>query len=582
MSAQRRFRTTALAVGASATLVAASGCSLFGTEDPEGTTEIQLLALNDFHGNLEANEGMGVTVHDEHGEEEFIEAGGAEYLATHLDEAREGFDNTLTVAAGDLIGASPFLSAAFDDQPTLDSLYGMGLDVSSVGNHEFDQGIDELQRLIHGGCPDEGCADGQEWEGMGFPYLGANVVDAETGEAILDATYVHEFDDGATVGFIGMTLEGTADIVAKSGIEGIEFRNEVETANEHAQALLDDGVNAIVVLLHEGGYPAAEDADNQECETFGDEPSISGPIVDMAENMDSSIDLIVTGHTHRAYVCTFEDPNGEPRMVTSAGQYGTIFSDIRMEYDFETSDIIRTSVEGTNIIVERNVEADPVQTGLIDGYNEALAPIAQEVVGHLQEPIMLGATRAEEFALGNLIADVQLARTAEEELGGAQIAFMNPGGVRADLIPNDEGEVTYEQVFTVQPFGNYLVTMDLTGDQIVTLLQQQYTDRPNEPLILLPSEGFTYTLDESQEGEDKVLTDSLQLNGEDIEADQTYRVTVNSFLADGGDSFTVLTEGQNVLYGEVDVDAFKEWLQENTSADDLLAAPALDRITIVD
>lgn len=577
MSSKRRVRTIAVAV-VSAAALAASGCSIFGSEDGDGdNVDIQLLGFNDFHGNLEPVPESGITEIDEDGNEEFTEAGGVEYFAAHLDEAREGNEHSLTVGAGDLIGGTPFLSAAFDDQPTLDAMDLLGLDVSSVGNHEFDQGVDELQRLIEGGCPEDGCADGEDWGGIDFPFLGANVVEEGTEDPILEPTYVHEFEEGVEVGFIGMTLEATDEVVAAAGIEGIEFLDEIETANRYAAELQDDGVEAIVLLLHEGGYPTEEESETHECDTFGPETAVAGPIVDIGENVDPAVDMMVTGHTHQAYTCTFEDPNGDPRLVASADEYGSVFTDIRMEYDRDTGDIVRDSVEATNVIADRDIEPNSDQTDLIADYTEAVGPIASEVVGYLEEEIPLADTRAEEFALGNMIADAQLDRTQNED---AEIAFMNPGGVRADLAPNEDNEVTYEDIFTVQPFGNYLVTMDLTGEQLVTLLREQYTDREDEPMILLPSDGFTYTLDESQDGEDKIVEDSLQLHGDDIEGDETYRVTVNNFLADGGDAFFVLTEGENAQYGEVDVDAFQEWMEENSSADDLLEAPEEDRITI--
>ncbi|MFC4337496.1 bifunctional metallophosphatase/5'-nucleotidase [Salininema proteolyticum] len=570
---QRRGRYAAGLVAA-ALLTATAACS---TEEPDfDTVDVQLLAFNDFHGRVGADESM--TMADSDGDE--VPAGGAEYLATHLAQAREGQDNTVTAAAGDLVGASPFLSAAFNDEPSLKALDELGLDVSSVGNHEFDGGVDELKRLIDGGCPEEGCAEGQEeWAGTGFEYLGANVVDEETGDPVLDPTWVKDFGDGVKVGFIGMTLEGTDKIVSQEGIRGVEFKEEVETANKYAEELSGQGVDAITVLLHEGGFPVEEEGD-YDCDSVAGSTGVSGPVIDIAENLDPAIDLMITGHTHQNYVCNIPDPDGNDRLVTSAESYGRVFTDIQAEYDTEAGDFVRTSVEGSNLVVTRDVEADAAQSDILAQYEPQADEIGSEVIGHISEDITRGETRAEEFPLGNFLADVQLDRTSGEDVGGAEIAVMNPGGVRDDLLAGDDGEVTYEAAFSVQPFGNYLVTMDLTGAQIKDVLRDQWVEREDGPLILQWSEGFTYTVDDSAEGADKLKADTVELDGEPIEDDRSYRVTTNSFLADGGDDFAAFADGTERLVGEVDIDAVLNWFAENTDAGDKADAPAADRITV--
>lgn len=573
---RRKRHLAALTAGLAVTTLAVGAWSWFpGHGWPPGhghgrEVDLQLLALNDFHGNIEAGDGLTYEVD---GEE--IPAGGAEYLATHLEQAREGERFSTTVAAGDLIGASPFLSAAFGDEPTIESLNAMGVEVSSVGNHEFDKGIDDLQRHIEGE---------DDYAGADFPYLGANVVDEETGEPVLDPYWIKKFRGGVKVGFIGMTLEGTGDIVAKSGIEGIEFLDEVETAERYAAELTSQGVESIVVLLHEGGYPVEEDSGHQ-CESLdGSGVGMSGPIVDIAENMSSEVDMIVTGHTHQEYVCSVPDPAGQPRMVTSASSYGRVFTEIDATYDRRTKDIVRSSVTGSNTVVTRDVEADQTQSDIIDQYADEVEEIGNRTVGYIAEDITRGDTRAEEFALGSLIADAQLSRTSDPDLGGAEIAFMNPGGVRADLL-YDQGEpgvVSYAELYSVQPFNNYLVTMDLTGEQILTLLQQQLpSENRDSTLFLQVSEGFTYTWDTSLSGTDQIVADSLELNGEPIAMDRTYRVTVNSFLADGGDSFYVLAEGENRLFGEVDLVGLEAWFAENSTAGDPVEAPELGRVNVL-
>jgi len=558
----------AVALAASTLAVGAWSSSGGHGNGHDRQVDLQLLAINDFHGNIEAASSLtwpGYTA----------PVGGAEYLATHLEQAREGERYSTTVAAGDLIGASPFMSAVFDDEPTIESLNAMGVEVSSVGNHEFDAGFEELNRII------EGDAD---FEGADFPYLGANVVNEETDRPVIDPYWIKNFGGGVKVGFIGMTLEGTGDIVSKSGIEGLEFLDEVETANKYAKELKRKGVNAIVVLLHEGGVPVAEDT-GHDCESeSGTSTGMSGPIVDIAETMTPLVDVLVTGHTHQEYVCSVPDPAGNPRLVTSASNYGRVFTEIDATYDKRTKDIVRSTVVGSNTVVTRDVDADEDQSAILAEYGPLAAEAGGRVVGYISEDIKRGATRAEEFPLGSLIADAQLWNTADTDTGGAAIAFMNPGGVRADLLYSQgtAGEATYGEVFTVQPFANYVVTLDLTGAQILTALQQQLPSASRSTtLVLQVSEGFTYTWDKTKTGTDQIVADSLSLNGEPIAADQTYRVTMNSFLADGGDSFYAFAEGENRLFGELDVDAFEDYIAEFGTSATPLEAPELGRITVL-
>ena len=586
-------RRTKRLIGAGAAAVVAIGVAVAtvptALADSQSTVDIQLLAINDFHGNLEPPEGSSgaVTYIDDHGDEVEVAAGGAEYLATHLAQAREGHERTATVAAGDLIGGSPFLSAAFHDEPTIESLEAMGLDVSSVGNHEFDEGIDELMRIQEGGChPTDDCVDpDRPYDGADFPFLGANVVNKDTGLPALPPVWVKDFGD-AQVGFIGMTLEGTGNIVSKAGIKDLEFKDEVDTANFYAKLLNVIGVKSIVVLLHEGGVPVSG-AINYDCDSPGPGAGISGPVVDIAENLAAEIDLVVTGHTHEAYTCTIDDPAGQPRMVTSGSSFGRLFTEINLGYDTESGDIVRTSVAAENRIVTRDVTPDPTQSELIGEYDELVDPIANQKLGYLAEDILMGETRDIESPLGDLIADTQLWATADPDAGGAQIAFMNPGGVRADLTyaesdSEGDGVVSYADAFTVQPFNNYLVTVTLTGEQIVTALQQQFSGANAETnLMLQPSEGFTYTVDESATGADKVLVDTVMLHGEPLDMTASYRVTINSFLAEGGDGFEVLAEGEDVLFGPLDIDALKNWFVENTTEDNPAVAPAADRVSYV-
>ncbi|MGY1624046.1 bifunctional metallophosphatase/5'-nucleotidase [Geodermatophilus sp. SYSU D00965] len=565
-------RRAAVLAAATSTLAALG----VGVVAPAGAApppvEVQLLALNDFHGNLEPPSGSGGRVQtgvNADGTPQTVDAGGAEYLATQLadlaEQQRE--ENTITVAAGDLIGASPLLSAAFHDEPTIESLGLAGLDYASVGNHEFDEGPAELLRIQDGGChPVDGCADGTPYEGADFRYLSANAFVTETGEPLLPPYAVHRVQ-GVDIGFIGMTLEGTGAIVSREGTAGLEFRDEVETANRLAAELQSQGVEAIVVLLHEGGAQTGENAwDVNGC------AGLTGPVVDIAAGMDDAIDVVLSGHTHQAYNCEIDG-----KLVTSGSSFGRLVTDVDLTLDRATGDVLTAAAE--NVVVRRDVAADPAQTALIARYREALGPIASEVVGtaavdltRTQEPLLDGA----ESALGNVIADAQLAATDDE--AGAVAAFMNPGGVRADLLA---GEVTYEEAFTVQPFANNLVTLDLTGAQLQCLLEQQF----QLERVLYPA-GISYRVDPAgtaaAAGADpctgtRVPDGSVQIGGSPVTADATYRVTVNNFLAGGGDGFTVLTGGTNPVTGPIDLDAFTAYL----GASSPVPAPALDRIAPV-
>ncbi|MEO3753416.1 bifunctional metallophosphatase/5'-nucleotidase [Streptomyces sp. B6B3] len=581
--------TTTLGIGLTAAQAAPDASGGGGGGGHGRTVDLQVLAVNDLHGALEPPTGSSGQVVEEHadGTTETINAGGVEYLATGLREAREDEPRSVTVAAGDLIGASPLLSGLFHDEPTIEALNGLGMDVAGVGNHEFDEGWEELVRLQEGGChPEDGCyVDDREFAGSEFPYLAANVVHEDTGEPILDP-YTIENLGGVRVGFIGVTLEGTADIVTQEGIEGLEFLDEVETINRYTAELERRGVNAVVALVHEGGFPES-DAYNNDCDAGGPGSGISGPIVDIAERTDAGVDALVTGHTHQPYVCTIPDPAGNDRLVTSAASNGRLFTELNMEYDRRSQDIVRTSVEGTNRVVDREQEKAADMTDLIGYWNELAAPIANAPVGYISEDILGRGAGTPETPLGDLIADAQLAhaRTLDES---TDLALMNPGGVRADLsyaASGEEGDgvVTYGEGFTVQPFSNTVNLLDLTGEQLLTVLQEQVSG-VNEaaPKILQPSEGLNYTLDLTRSGADRIVADSVTVGGEPLDPAATYRIAVNSFLAGGGDGFATLAEGTNPVVGADDMAVLEEYLGANSTPDAPIAAPAADRITVVE
>ncbi|CAL9528413.1 bifunctional metallophosphatase/5'-nucleotidase [Streptomyces sp. enrichment culture] len=578
------FLASAAGLATAAALATALPADAHESHRPSRYQDVQLLSFNDLHGNLEPPSGSSgrVTELQPDGTTKTIDAGGVEYLATHLRQARKGHPYSVTAAGGDLVGASPLLSGLFHDEPTVEALNKLDLDVTSVGNHEFDEGARELARLQNGGChPKDGCYTDQEFEGADFPYLAANVQDDKTGKPVLSPYWVWE-KNGVKIGFIGVTLEGTPGVVSAEGVKGLTFKDETETINKYAKVLQRQGVQSIVALIHEGGYPASGSY-NYDCDSPGAGDGISGPIVDIAKNVTPAVDALVTGHTHQAYVCTVPDPSGRPRMVTSASSFGRLYTDTTLTYDRRTGDIVRTAVDSANHVVTRDVPKAQDITDLIGKWNTLAAPIGNRPIGYISGDIGNTGT---ESPMGDLVADAQLAYGRELD-PRTSLALMNPGGVRAGLTyaakgAEGDGVVTYAEGFTVQPFSNTVNLVDLTGAQLVQALKEQVSG-PNEaaPRILQPSAGLTYTLDLTKSGADRVVTDSIRLNGAPIDPAATYRVAMNAFLAGGGDGFASLGQGKNPLVGADDLAALVKYLTANSTPSAPLAPPAANRITIV-
>jgi 5'-nucleotidase len=597
---RRRLLVATAATGALLAMTQAGAASAHPARPT--TVDLQILSFNDYHGNLEPPTGTDGTLTT--GPGTTVTAGGVEYLTTHLRQLREGHRNSLTVAAGDLIGASPFLSGLFKDEPSVESLDALGLDVSSVGNHEFDEGVAELLRMQYGGChPTEGCFDADGYSGASFDWLAANVKYkpgvrtprvpghpeygwwgkvASTGRTVLPPSEI-KLVNGIPVGFIGMTLEGTPELVAQAGIRDVEFKDEVATANLAARDLRRLGVKAIVVLLHEGGLPPSGSAFDFRCQTGGG--GMSGPIIEIARTLDANVDLLVTGHTHQPYVCDIPDPAGQSRWVTSASSFGRVITETNLKLDTKTRDVVRSSVATVNHAVTRDVAPAAEQTATIARWNALSAPLGNRVVGSITADInrggVNGSRRDVESPLSDLIADAQLEGTT---VNGAQLALMNPGGVRRDLTfatsPAGEGDgnVTFGEAFNVQPFGNTLTTMTLTGAQIEQTLEQQWftnTDGSVRFLHLGVSQGFTYSWSAAAPVGNRVDPASIRLNGVAVDPAASYRVTVNSFLADGGDGFTTLRSGTNRVGGGVDLDAFTAYLGAHAP----VAPPVPNRVT---
>ncbi|NOJ38397.1 bifunctional metallophosphatase/5'-nucleotidase [Bradyrhizobium australiense] len=521
--------------------------------------DLRILAINDFHGYLRPPPG-GITIADpeDRTKKVTVAAGGAEHMATLVSQLRDGHKNSIFVAAGDLIGASPFLSAMFHDEPTIEALSMMGLALSSVGNHEFDEGKDELLRMQNGGChPVDQCQGPHPFAGAKFRYLAASTFEKSSGKTVFPPYEIRTFD-GIPVAFIGLTLKGTPGLVSPVGIAGLEFRDEAETVNALIPELKARGVEAIVVLVHEGGLPTG---DYNEC------PGVSGPIVDIVKKFDRAVDVVVSGHTHRAYVCEIDG-----RLVTSGDKYGTLVTGIDLKLDPVTRDVISAKADN-NIVRTATLAKDAQQTALLEAYDRVAAPIANRPAGSVTATLSRVPNAAGESPLGDIIADAQLAATSTEAKGGAVIAFTNPGGVRADVTRKEDGAVTYADLFASQPFRNQLVTLTLSGKQIKDMLEQQWLD-PKRPRILQVSKGFSYAWDATRPDGERVLAERMSLNGQPVDPAASYRVTVNNFLFVGGDGFTVLTEGTAPQVGIYDVDALHAYFAANSP----VSPTAADRI----
>ena len=551
---------------------------------PSKDVSVQLLGINDFHGNLEPPTGSGGVITEVAGGTA-VPAGGAVYLANQLRTLRQQNPNSLTVSAGDLIGASPLLSALFHDEPTIQAFNEMGLDLNAVGNHEFDEGVMELLRMQRGGCgPDNSCPQ-RTFGGADFEFLAANVVYKDTGEPIFPPYAIKKFGN-IKVGFIGMTLEGTPNIVSASGIQDVSFLDEAETANKYAAELRNEhGVRAIVVLLHEGGTPTPF-AGIDSC-------NVAGAITDIVDRTSDAVDLFVTGHTHQPYVCTAGNNSLiDGRPVTSASSFGRLVTNIGFTLDHKTKDIKDVTADNTVVTRTQTPAADIQQ--LIDRYNVLAAPIANQPVGRISATINRVNAPSGENPLGNLIADAQLADTDDADRGDADIALMNPGGVRADLVfdapPGTGGAVTYGEAFTVQPFNNIVTTNTFTGAQLLDVLKDQWCGPVAEAqVVLLPSSTLTYTfsratataISDTQCAGAPNPVSNVRINGVPLDTAATYQVTTNNFLADGGDGFQSLRAGTNrTSLPDFDVDSLVRYLEPTLAGAPIGPAPT-NRITVV-
>jgi 5'-nucleotidase len=527
----------------------------------ERPVTVQLLAINDFHGHLEATTPGRISRGTRRNR---VPAGGAEYLATHVRMLRRRHPNTLVVSAGDLVGASPLLSALFHDEPTIEAMNAIGLDLNAVGNHEFDEGAAELLRLQRGGChPRDGCGDGTGFAGAKFRFLAANAISRRTGRTIFPPYAIRRVG-GVRIGFIGLTLEGTAELVPPSVSTVVRFTDEARTANRYVRVLRRRKVRAIVVLLHEGGSPTPP-ALPDDC------PALAGPLEAIVRRTSPEVDLFLTGHTHAAYNCVIDR-----RRVTSAASFGRLITRVELTVDPRRGDVVRARAD--NWVVGQDVMRAPDITELIARYARLADPLRLRVIGRLAQAASRTPDDSGERPVGNLIADAQQLAT------GADAAFVNPGEIRSGLAA---GDVTFARAFAAQPFGSSLVSMTLTGTELYELLKEQWCGRTRRR-VLQPSSGVRYSWSAATaaaiegrpcETAPNPVSD-LRIADAPVGADQAYRVTVSSLLAGGFNAFAALEAGTERADGPAETAAVEAYLAPSLGGEPL-APPATDRIAVV-
>jgi 5'-nucleotidase len=583
---------------------------------------VKIIGFNDFHGNLQSPGTFGQNTIVPSSKRPAV--GGADYIAAYVARLKAQNPLNAVVGGGDFIGASPLISALFFDEPAVEVMNHVGVDFTSVGNHEFDKGSVELRRLQNGGCKiTNGAQDPNSCKGLGskapgtfdgahFKWLSANVIENATGRPLLAPYGIKSFN-GVKMAFIGMTLKGTPGIVTPTGVAGLSFQDEADTVNALVPRLRAQGIEAIVVLVHQGGFQSSPNVgDINGCDgNLHNSDGSKSDIEKIVNRLDDAVDLVISAHTHAAYNCSANTvdvknvggvavsaarPTGLANKVgrlipvTSASAFGRMVTDIDVKIDPATHDVI--AVAPTNRLVDRTdaainaaIVADPTVRNIVSGYNALVSPLANAVVATIATALPNSANGAGEMPAGDLIADAQLAATQPAALGGAQIAFMNAGGVRnpgfAPAGVTYPYALTFGDAFTVQPFGNSLVTLTLTATQLKALLEQQFSGCMGQTAnrVMQTSNGLKYSWSASAPACSKIIdasftptdvtqtppvatgpTEIIVAGGVVQNPAKTYRVTVNNFMATGGDGFATLLGGTNVLGGAQDIDALVAYL----------------------
>jgi 5'-nucleotidase len=555
---------TRLAAAAAAALATAAVTS--APAEAAQTTDVRLIAFNDLHGNLEPPSGSGGRVSLPDGST--VDAGGAAYLATHVKQLESQVRNSVLLSSGDNVGASPVISALFHDEPTMDFLNELGVKASVVGNHEFDEGYQELLRMQLGGCnKTDGCQFRKSYDGARFPLLGSNVYFDNGMPALLPFSI--QRSGGVPIGVIGATLKDLPSVVTPEAIKGLKFGDEVEAINRTARILELLGVKAQVVLLHQGDEAQAGAGPN-DCTV---QPNGAAAVI--AQKVTPQVDAIFSAHSHQQYNCVVNDPAGQPRPVIQGASFGRLLSVVDLKIDRRTRDVVRSQTKAHNEIVTRDVTPDPAVVKLVDEAKTKAAPIANKQVGTITADLPAAGGPSGESPLGDVLADAQLEATKSNN---AVIAMTNPGGIRADLTYKSssagegDGVVTYGEAFTVQPFSNIMQTITLTGENLKNVLEQQWGQSGGTKILQISS-TLHYSYSASAPVGSRVS--NITVDGKAIDPAAKYRVSVNNFLAAGGDGFTEFTKGTDLAGGPVDLDAFIAYL----GAHPKIAPPEADRIT---
>lgn len=541
-----RLRTAALTV---AFAFAAAGCAT-SPHPASGSVELNLVAINDFHGNLEPSKYTWAPAGSQ--QKQTIQAGGIDVLGGALNAFRKEDKDLLFVAAGDLVGASPAMSSMFADEPSIEAMNKMGLVASSLGNHEFDQGSKELLRQQHGGCdsprPGKACQISKDFRGAGFTYLATNVVDAQTGKNLVPGWRIVDVK-GVKVGLVGAVLKDTPSVAVASAIKGLSFLDEAESINKALPEMRAKGAEVFVVLIHEGGH-TGEPYDKTYCD------GLQGPIVGIVKKLDPAIRLVITGHSHKGYLCKVDG-----RVVTQADAAGHLLSRIKMTVDRASGRV--EDIQVRNVVMAPGAFTPDPQLAayLRDVRARSTAELAKPVARIAAPAVARRENDAGESPLGDVIADAIVAAMREQ---GVQLGFMNPGGIRKDLEADSNGVVSFGQAQAVLPFGNTLVVLDISGAQLRTMLEQQW-DRPgNERYMLQVSGGLSYAWDSTRPVGQRLVPGSLKVDGKPVDDSRTYRIVANNFLADGGDNFPVLAKGVNRHdTGMRDLDALIAYLKQH-------------------
>ncbi|MFZ2177687.1 MAG: bifunctional metallophosphatase/5'-nucleotidase [Rhodococcus sp. (in: high G+C Gram-positive bacteria)] len=551
------------AVGLSAILAMSTGLSV--AQAQEAAVSVRLLAFNDLHGSLEPPPGVRSEVKQADGS--LVRAGGAAYLASYVKQLRGQADHSLLYSVGDNWGSSSFESAMFHDEPSVELLNRMGVNASAIGNHELDEGFAEFRRLQSGGChPVDGCRFDDTFAGAEFPLLAANMQFDNGAPATLPFSV--DYVEGIPIGVVATMPADTTQLVASEGLRGLRFTDELDAINRTADLLDFLGVRAIAVLLHKGAEPVADNGPNS-CEVE------SGPVRNLALQASPKVDVIFTADSHQQYNCSFPDPAGLPRMVMQGASHGRIVSVVDVTIDRTTRDVLRDRTSSFNQIVTHDIPSDPDIRALADRAADRAAEVGGARVASLTEALSREETDSGESALGNAIADAQLAAGASR---AAQVALTNPGGIREDLVPGSDGKVTYGQTYSVQPFGNSLEVLTVTGAALKEALEQQFQPRGDGTIterILSPSSSLTYAMNRSAPVGERIS--DIRVNGEPVVPEAPYRVAVNKFLADGGDGFDAFHTYTEALHAGCDLDAFIDYLGSRSP----VAPPSTDRIRVI-